>query len=165
MARDSISRVPVLVSACLLGECCRYDGGSRPSKALTRYSTSRPVVPVCPEQLGGLPTPRTAADINGGDGGDVLTGSQQVVDRDGLDQSLPFIRGAREALDLARRHSCTLAIFKERSPSCGVREIVRDRQAVPGRGVCTALLLREGLTVISDEDPDLDRILWERDEK
>lgn len=95
-------------------------------------------VPVCPEQLGGLPTPRTPADLAGGDGHDVLAGRASVIDRKGHDVTGQFLRGARQCLTIARAQNSSTALFKAGSPSCGL---------TPRCGVTAALFLEEGIEV------------------
>ena len=94
-------------------------------------------IPVCPEQLGGLATPRTPANLVGGDGHDVLAGRAAVIDANGLDVSAEFIRGAEQVLAIARAQNITLALLKSRSPSCGLGQPT---------GVTAALLLTNGLS-------------------
>ena len=103
----------VLVSACLLGVSCRYDGQSKAYPLVEELCRRHEVVPVCPEQLGGLPTPRVPAERQGA----------QVVTKEGGDVTAQYLRGAAEAVHLARKLGCTVAILKERSPSCGSGEI------------------------------------------
>lgn len=127
----------VLVSACLAGVRCRYDGSSSPVEEVELLVERGRAVPVCPEQLGGLPTPREPAEIEGGDGFAVLEGRALVRNRQGEDVTGTFLRGAEESLRLARLARCTRAVMREGSPSCGV---------FPA-GVTSALLLREGIKV------------------
>lgn len=127
-----------LVSACLLGLRTRYDGRIIPSAAYTKEVGGGICIPVCPEQLGGLSTPRTAADIIGGDGHDVLEGRARVVTRDGEDITGNFILGARQVLEIARQQDITKVVLKARSPSCGL---------APSIGVTAALLKQEGFEV------------------
>lgn len=136
-----------LVSGCLCGIHCRHDGGTKEREEIVRLVRQGVAVPVCPEQLGGLPTPRPAAEIDGGDGHDVLAGRAQVLTRDGLDVTEEFVRGAHEVLRLAREMNADEVILKSRSPSCGVDVIVRDGEAAAGDGVTAALLRREGIRV------------------
>jgi uncharacterized protein YbbK (DUF523 family) len=136
-----------LISACLLGIDCRYDGGNCRSEEALGLIDSVDLVPVCPEQLGGLPTPRPGADIHGGDGYDVLDGSARVVSDDGTDVTAEFINGARQVLKIARLYGASTALLKQRSPSCGCGQICRGTDVVPGDGVTAALLKREGLQV------------------
>ena len=128
-----------LVSACLTGLCTRYDGQSKPSPACQEYLAGRKWIPVCPEQLGGLPTPRTAADLSGGDGYDILAGKASVIDKKGKDVTQQFILGARQCLAIAQSQNVTTALFKARSPSCGL---------TPVTGVTAALLSENGIKVI-----------------
>ncbi len=125
-----------LVSACLTGLCTRYDGCSRPSERCRRLLGGYHWVPVCPEQLGGLSTPRTAADLVDGDGFGVLAGTARVIDRMGRDRTDQFLLGARQVLAIAKAQDIRLALLKARSPSCGVS----DRT-----GVTAALLLQNGI--------------------
>ncbi len=130
---------PVLVSACLLGVACRYDGRSKPSSRLLELAGSAPLVPVCPEQLGGLATPRPAAGIVGGDGLDVLEGRARVLTvAAGTDVTAAFLTGAEETLRVARLLKVRRCILKGQSPSCGLR---------PKAGVTAALLVSKGLEV------------------
>lgn len=133
-----------VVSACLAGIPCRYDGGCSPFAPVVRLVESGQALPVCPEQLGGLPTPRVPAEIRNG----------RVLTRDGVDVTEAFLRGARKALQLARQCGATEAVLKARSPSCGcgpVYDGTFSRKLVPGKGLFAALLLEEGLAVHSEE--------------
>ncbi len=144
----------ILVSACLVGCRCRYDQGSKPHDPVIALIREGKAVPVCPEQMGGLPTPRLPAEIVGGDGDDVLEGRARVVNAAGEDVTEQFLAGAREALRMAEAAGATVAILKERSPSCGSAAIYDGtfRGAVrPGRGVTAALLRRHGIEVFSEE--------------
>ena len=128
-----------LVSACLAGLCTRYDGRIKPSPTCMTHISGLHWVPVCPEQLGGLPTPRTAADLVGGDGDDVLAGTATVINRDGRDVTQHFIHGARQCLAVAMEQGIQTACLKSGSPSCGLH---------PKKGVLAALLLQHGIKVI-----------------
>ena len=109
----------ILVSACLLGVNCRYDGGnSRDKNAINRLKTDE-LIPVCPEEAGGLSTPRPPVEIVGGDGNDVLDGKAKVMTVDGEDKTEEFLKGARHALELAQSQGATCVILKAKSPSCG----------------------------------------------
>jgi len=145
----------LLVSACLVGIPCRYDGGSCPHDQLQALAARGGVLPFCPEVGGGLPTPRPPAEIQGGDGGDVLEGQARVVNVEGKDVTAEFLAGAREALRIARRWGVQEAVLKARSPSCGVGQIYDGSfsgRLVEGDGVTTALLKREGIIVKSEEE-------------
>lgn len=145
---------PILVSACLLGLPTRYDGKHKGNERVIQYlrKNKLQVVPVCPEQLGGLPTPRPPCWFADGDGDAVLDGSGRLVRGDGTEMNTPFIKGAEVTLAVARLADCQTALFKEGSPSCGVRRVYCHQQSVSGRGVATALLLRHGLQVLGEED-------------
>lgn len=142
-----------LVSACLLGRACRYDGASKPSPAVARWLQARggEVVAVCPEELGGLPTPRPAAWLSGGDGAAVLAGAARVVrGQDGADLTEAFRSGARRAL--AAAPDASAAVLKARSPSCGGGQTWIDGRVCEGDGVFAALLRGRGVDVRTDED-------------
>jgi len=137
----------VLVSACLLGRRCRYDGRDKLTPQLGVVLEGRAVIPVCPEELGGLGTPRPACQLQGGDGAAVLDGNASVIDVDGKDRRAEFVKGAEAALAEAIAGGATEAILKDHSPSCGVRRVYRDGALLPGEGVLTALLRRHGISV------------------
>lgn len=129
-----------LVSACLIGLCTRYDGQSKGNPDCLRLLADYDWSPVCPEQLGGLPTPRPAASIIGGDGHAVLAQKAKVIDRNGEDCTLQFLQGARMVLEIAQMQQISCCILKAGSPSCGLE---------PLTGVTAALLLRHGIKVLS----------------
>lgn len=143
---------PILVSACLLGLKTRYDGRAKPCAEVVSLLQQAGfiAIPVCPEQLGGLPTPRPAAEFSTGDGRTLLQGCGQVVNRLGIDVSAALIRGADATLEIARMTGCTQAILKERSPSCGVNRIYRRGELSAGCGVTTARLTDHQLRVVSE---------------
>jgi len=143
----------LLVSACLLGLCTAYDGGSHPRPAWQAMAARGRVAPICPEVAGGLPVPRPPAEIQGGDGADVLDGRARVVTVEGQDVTAQYLAGAQAALWVARRLGLDRAVLKARSPSCGVGQIYDgafSQQLRPGDGVTAALLKREGVAVYSD---------------
>lgn len=135
----------ILVSACLLGTPCRYDGASKRNPALDRLTAQGHVlVPVCPEVLGGLPTPRPPAERQPGG---------RVVNREGIDVTAEYRAGAERALEIARTHGCTCAVLKERSPSCGFGQVYDGtftRTLIPGSGVAAELLSAHGITVYGE---------------
>lgn len=143
----------MLVSACMLGVHCRYDASTNPSDELMQNLAGCRIVPVCPEQLGGLTTPRPPAHLEGGSGEDVLDGRARVVTDAGVDVTEQYIRGAHETLRIARLFCARRAILKERSPSCGCCQVNRDGVLQSGSGVTAALLRREGLIVESLDPP------------
>ncbi|SEL99735.1 Uncharacterized conserved protein YbbK, DUF523 family [Stigmatella aurantiaca] len=143
----------VLVSACLLGQACRYDGQSKGSDRVRQALEGKEVVPLCPETGAGLGTPRPAVVLRGGTGEAVLAGHAQAVEREsGQDQTAAFRRGAELALEAARRFGATVALLKERSPSCGTQGTYVGEQLVQGRGVTAARLHAAGILTVSDED-------------
>ncbi len=138
---------PLLISACLLGLACRYDGRSVPldAAALDKLKERWSLVPVCPEQLGGLPTPRPPAERKCGG---VFTGS-------GTDVTAQYARGAGESVRLAAFFGCKTALLKAHSPSCGSGEIYDgtfSHTLVPGDGICASLLKANGIAVLSELD-------------
>lgn len=142
-----------LVSACLLGMRTRYDGRHNRSEAVILLKSDNLLIPVCPEQLGGLPTPRPPAEIRDGDGADVLRGSAGVCTADGKDLAEEFIRGARQVLLLAELMQVDGAVLKTGSPSCGDRRIHDgsfEGRCRAGDGVTTALLKEHGIPVFSE---------------
>jgi len=143
----------ILISRCLLGEPCRYDGKSKPApvaEALRR--AGHRLIPVCPEVEGGLSTPRPPAERQR-DG--------RVVNREGADVTAQYRLGAEKALELARREGCTFAVLKANSPSCGGLRIYDgtfSKTLIPGQGVAAERLMQAGMTVV-DEDHIPDELL------
>ena len=138
----------ILVSACLLGCACRYDGQSKPNPLAQELARRGLAVPVCPEQLGGLPTPRKPSERRG----------ERVVMNDGRDVTAEYRRGAEEALRLARLYGCKAAVLKERSPSCGSGNIYDGTFSgclTPGDGVTAALLKENGITVYGESEIEM----------
>ena len=133
----------ILISACLLGLRCRYDGASKPHPLAGELAKRHTLVPVCPEQLGGLATPRPPAERQG----------ERVVANTGADVTEQYRRGAEEALRLCRLFGCEAAVLKERSPSCG-RGAVYDGTftgtLTPGDGVTAELLAAHGIPVYGE---------------
>lgn len=140
-------RAPILVSACLLGIRCRYDGRDSRAPALVQRTVDFLPLAVCPEQLGGLPTPRPPATIHGGDGRDVLKGRARLWNEQGEDVTDLFLKGAQETLRIAKICRTRVALFKDRSPSCGLSTPYCERPG-GGMGVTAALLHAEGIRVV-----------------
>ena len=136
-----------IVSACLAGVRCRYDGGHCETPEIRRLVAEGRGLPVCPEQLGGLPTPRIPAEIVGDGGESVLKETALVLDNEGRAVTAAFIRGAEETWRLAQLIGATKAILKERSPSCGVTQICRGEETISGEGVTCFLLRTHGIQV------------------
>ena len=140
-------REPLLVSACLVGESCKYSGGNNalPPELLAALEARYRLVPVCPERDGGLPTPRLPSERRG----------DLVVNRAGEDVTEAFRRGAQLALETARREGCRLALLKERSPSCGNGKIYDGSFSgtlTPGDGVAAALLKENRIAVFGESE-------------
>lgn len=138
-----------LVSACLLGEPCRYDARTNLDRVLARELAREGIeaLPFCPEEHGGLGTPRSPAWIERESAAAVLDGRDRVVTEAGTDVTSQFLAGARGALELCRAHGATLAFLKERSPSCGACSTHVADRLVSGPGVTTELLRRNGIDV------------------
>ena len=137
----------ILVSACLLGVRCRYDGKSKPHPAVERLMEQHTLIPVCGEIFGGLPTPRVSAERQG----------ERVVTADGRDVTAAYRRGAEEVLRLAERYGCTAAVLKERSPSCGSGRIYDGTftgTLTDGWGVTAELLRDHGICVIGESEAE-----------
>ncbi|WP_199178766.1 DUF523 domain-containing protein [Enterovibrio norvegicus] len=144
----------VLISACLLGQNVRYDGNNLGLDSLSfqRLSELVEFVAICPEVSGGLPTPRTPAEIIQGVGLDVIEQRIQVITQTGEDVTDAFILGAQNALDLCKRNNIRAAVLTDSSPSCGSSKIYNgefDGEKVAGHGVTTALLRQHGIAVFS----------------
>jgi len=139
----------VLVSACLLGRRCRYDGSTNRDRELERELESQgfEIVPFCPEEHGELGTPRPPAWIESRSAADVLDGKDRVVTDAGVDVTAQFLKGATGALETCRAHGIRLAFLKERSPSCGVCKTHVAHGLADGPGVTAALLARNGIEV------------------
>ena len=143
----------MLVSACLLGHRCRWDGGENRDLELERVLGERGEIPVpcCPEEAGGLSTPRPPAWIEARGAAAVLDGAAQVVTEGGIDATQAFLAGADGALATCRARGITRADLKERSPSCGVRQTHVGGELVDGPGVCAERLAREGIEVLGGD--------------
>ncbi|HPC47654.1 MAG TPA: DUF523 domain-containing protein [Deltaproteobacteria bacterium] len=139
----------VLVSACLLGVRCRYDGAARPVQELMGLEGIYPV-PVCPEQMGGLTTPRPSARIVGGDGEAVLKGTARVIDAEGKDVTMNFLLGAQEVCALAAALGVRYAVLKDRSPSCATSEVWAEGRIGCGMGVTAAMLRGMGVILLNE---------------
>lgn len=135
----------IMVSACLLGCCCRYDGKTKADKKVLALNECHTLIPVCPEQLGGLCTPRLPAEIQEG----------KVIRRDGADVTREYTKGAQEALQLYSLLRCDLAILKARSPSCGKGSIYDGSftgTLTKGNGITAALFQEKSIRVLTEEE-------------
>ena len=135
----------ILVSACLLGTACRYDGKSKPCERVIALSNTYNLIPICPEVMGGLPTPRVPSEICG----------DRVMMKDGRNVTENYNRGAKQALEIARENACMVAILKEKSPSCGsglIHNGLFDGGLVTGDGITTRLFKKEGIRVLGESE-------------
>lgn len=135
----------ILVSACLLGHACRYDGQSKPHAGVAELLKKHTLVPICPEVQGGLPTPRPPAEIQ----------DNRVVNSEGRDVTDFYQRGAQAALELAKILGADTAVLKQRSPSCGSGQIHNgkfDGGLVDGWGIAAKLLRDNGIAVYSENE-------------
>lgn len=133
----------LLISACLLGVCCRYDGGSVLRPEIEALSKKYHLIPICPEIYGGLPTPREPSEIQG-DG---------VYSKTGINVTKQYRKGAHEILKLAMLFDCDTAILKERSPSCGYGQIYDGNfngTLTEGNGVTAQLLSENGIAIVGE---------------
>ena len=133
----------LLISACLLGVRCRYDGASKPHPLVEELAKRHTLIPVCPEQLGGLSTPRPPAERQG----------DRVVATTGADVTEQYRRGAEEALRLCRIFGCEAAVLKEQSPSCGYGAVYDGTftgTLTAGNGVTAELLTAHGISVYGE---------------
>lgn len=135
----------ILVSACLLGKNCKYNGGNNLNQGVLDFVEGHEVIGVCPEQLGGLSTPRLPAEIVDG----------VVTNKEGVSVDNEFCKGAQEALAVALENKVDLAILQSRSPSCGVKEIYDGSfsgKKIKGQGVFAKLLAKHDIKVLDAED-------------
>ena len=136
----------ILISACLLGVACRYDGLSKPldKEIIEKLREQYHLVPVCPEVMGGLPTPRVPAEISA---------NGKVFRQDGVEVSENYIRGAKEALRLAGIFQCDTALMKEKSPSCGAGKIYDGsftKTLTNGNGIASEFLQKNGIRIVGE---------------
>ena len=145
---------PILVSSCLLGLKTRYDGTDNYSQPVIEHIRKNRLIPipVCPEQLSGLSTPRPKCWFSRGDGEAVLSGNGELKSEEGKEVTQVFLHGAEECLKLATLAGCKMAILQQRSPSCGSQKVYLNEQLIEGVGVTTALLVKNGLKVFADDN-------------
>lgn len=135
----------VMVSACLMGKNCKYNGKNNYSNKVADFVKDKEVVLICPEQLGGLPTPRVPAEIVNG----------RVINADGEDVNKEFTEGAKKAFDIALSKKVDMAILQSRSPSCGSKQVYDGTfsgQLIEGKGIFADMLIKNGIKVIDAED-------------
>jgi len=146
----------ILVSACLLGINCKYSGGNNRKESWIEALKGLPIVPICPEQLGGLTTPRPPAEITS-------TKPLVIKTKTGEDVTDAFCKGAEELCEMARIIGATVAILKAKSPSCGKNTIYDgsfSKTVIPGRGIAADALMRQGITVFSEDELDAFKAYW-----
>lgn len=131
-------------SACLCGFPCRYDGKSKPNEKIKALFDEGRALPVCPEKLGGLATPRTPCEIQNG----------RIVSSDGEDRTEAYLLGSQKVLELCKKYKIKKAILKQNSPSCGSTHIYDgtfSKTLIPGEGCTTALLRKNGIEVCGEK--------------
>ncbi|MEH7094107.1 DUF523 domain-containing protein [Neobacillus vireti] len=144
----------ILVSSCLAGLKVRYNSTHSLNNAIAKLVEENKAITICPELLGGFSTPREPAEIIGGNGEDVLDGKAKVIEKSGKDVTDLYIKGAYATLNKAKDINATLVVLKEYSPSCGSSMIYNGEfigKKLEGMGITSALLKRNGLKVISEE--------------
>jgi uncharacterized protein YbbK (DUF523 family) len=144
----------ILVSSCLAGLEVRYNGSHCLDPKISTLIEGNKAIPICPELLGGFSTPREPAEIIGGNGDDVLDGKAKVVEKSGRDVTEMYLKGAYATLKKAKEVHAEVVVLKEYSPSCGSAMIYNGEfksKKIIGNGVTTALLKRNGIQVISEE--------------
>ena len=139
----------ILVSACLAGINCKYNGGNNYNEKIFEMVKNGKAMPVCAEQLGGLSTPRIPVEIK------IIDGKKHAINKEGQDVTEQFEKGAREILELAKKLEIKQAILQPRSPSCGVGKIYSgnfDGKLIDGNGFLAELLLENGIEVLSVDE-------------
>lgn len=135
----------IIISACLAGVNCKYNGGNNEVEKITRFINEHNVILVCPEQMGGMPTPRCPAELK----------SDKVITKRGKDVTENYVKGAKEVLKIAKRYKVKKAVLKARSPSCG-KGLIYDgsftNQLKKGNGITAQLLIDNGIEVVSNDD-------------
>lgn len=161
----------ILVSRCLLGDKCRYNGQGKPNRAVIDFLRDMQegvdYLPICPECAGRLPIPRPPGEIMDGNAAAVWQGTGRVQNQQGDDYTPAFLKGAGDACQKATAHGAIAALLKEKSPSCGVHLVHDgsfDGTVIPGQGVTTLALQRLGLAVFSENElPELAKFLTRQD--
>ena len=138
----------ILVSSCLLGLCCRYDGKEKVDERVLTYLKGKNYLPICPEQMGGLPTPRKPAEI-------VSLEPLKITTEDHIDVTEAFEKGVSEVMKLIKLHDIDLAILKSKSPSCGSREVYDgtfSRNLIKGAGILSLSMTKNNIKTINEND-------------
>lgn len=145
----------ILVSSCLCGSKCKYNGGDNFNQTVMDYCKGRDILQACPEVLGGLTIPRIPSEIVGGTAEEVLNGKAKVINQSGIDVTEAFIKGAYIALKKAQEMDINLAILKANSPSCGKGNVYSglfNNQLILGNGITAELFIRNGIEVITEKE-------------
>lgn len=135
----------ILVSSCLLGNNCKYNGGNNYSEDVVKLKEKYNVIPICPETFGGLKVPRLPSEIKG----------DRVVSKIGKDVTKEFLDGAQKALYIAKSYNCKKAILKDKSPSCGVNYIYDgsfENKIIDGKGITAKLFIENGIAIYSEKE-------------
>lgn len=147
----------LLVSACLLGINCKYNGNNNKNDKILELLKDHDLIPICPETLGGLPTPRTPSEIQ----------NDKVITKDGRDVTKEYQKGAEETLKIAKLYDCKIAILKEKSPSCGCGKIYDgtfSKTLINGDGMTTRLLKENNIKIIGESSETIDQLKTWREE-
>ena len=134
-----------IVSACLLGDNCKYNGKNNYCKEIDEFLKDKEYIKVCPECLGGLSIPRVPAEING----------NRVINKEGIDVTKEYLLGAKKTLDICQKNGCTCAILKSRSPSCGCGKVYDGTftdHLIDGDGITSKLLKEHSIKVINSDE-------------
>lgn len=146
----------IIVSGCLLGNNCKYNGGNNYNENVVKFLENKDYIVICPEEMGKLTIPRVPSEIQYSKTADeVLKNEAKVLSKNGDDVTKYFIDGANKALEIAKRNNCKLAILRDGSPSCGSNYIYDgnfEGKKIDGKGVCARLLENNGIEVISEYD-------------
>ena len=142
----------VLISACLLGINCRYDQKSKKIQKIVALSDEFDFIPVCPEQLGGLSTPRPSSFFIAGNGSETIKGAKNMINDAGNDVSEAFVNGAEQTLKICKMLNIKTAILKENSPSCGKNWVYLYEKLAEGSGVTASLLMKNGIGIKSENE-------------
>lgn len=145
----------IVVSACLIGENCKYNGGNNKNETVLKYLEDKEYITICPECSGGLETPRQPSEIIDGEGIDIIEGRSKVVSKIGKDVTFEYKKGAEISLEIAKKYNVEEAILKEGSPSCGVNKIHNGEFKgikKKGKGVTAALFKSNGIKIKSEKD-------------
>lgn len=146
-----MKQAPIIVSACLVGKRCRYNGEDRAHPGVLRFLRGKNYLAVCPEKLAGWGVPRPPVEFRGGGAAKVAEGGAKIVDNEGVDRTASLVKAVGQAVGRAVSLGAEAAILKEKSPSCGVARVYRDGRLVRGAGIFTHELKKRGIRARSEE--------------